>query len=94
MTAKSNKIPQLAHGCRVQSRNAEETVLLVPEGLLRLKGAAAEILALVDGVRTVEQIIAALQEQYPPEVHIQIADEVYGFLSSLNARSVLIFKEQ
>ena len=94
MTEISNKVPQLARGCRVQSRNAEETVLLIPEGLLRLKGAAVEILALVDGTRTVHQITFALQEQYPPEAHQQIADEVYGFLNSLHGRSVLLFKEQ
>jgi pyrroloquinoline quinone biosynthesis protein D len=89
-----NRVPQLARGCRVQSRNAEETVLLLPEGLLRLKGAGAEILALVDGSRTVAQIIVSLQEQYPPEAHEQIAAEVHGFLNSLHGRSVLLFKEQ
>ncbi len=89
----SNKVAQLARGCRVQSRNAEETVLLIPEGLLRLKGAAAEILALVDGQRTIAQITEALQAEYPPEAHAQIAQEVDGFLSSLHQRSVLLFKE-
>ncbi|QHN03233.1 pyrroloquinoline quinone biosynthesis peptide chaperone PqqD [Granulicella sp. WH15] len=89
----SNRVPQLARGCRVQSRNEDETVLLIPEGLLRLKGAAAEILAFVDGQRTVSQITDALQAQYPPEAHAQIAQEVDGFLRSLHQRSVLLFKE-
>ncbi len=88
-----NVIPQLARGCRVQSRTDEETVLLIPEGLLRLKGAAAEILAFVDGTRTVPQITEALQAQYPPEAHEQIAAEVDSFLRSLHNRSVLLFKE-
>jgi pyrroloquinoline quinone biosynthesis protein D len=68
-------------------------VLLVPEGMLRLKGAGAEILALVDGERTVAQIVDALQSQYPPEAHAQIATEVASFLASLNQRSLLLFKK-
>ena len=87
------QIPQLARGCRVQTRSADETVLLVPEGLLRLKGAGAEILALVDGERTVAQIISTLHSQYPPEAHAQISSEVVTFLSSLNQRSVLLLKK-
>lgn len=88
-----NTIPQLARGCRVQSRSEDETVLLIPEGLLRLKGTAAEILTMVDGIRTVEAITGALQAQYPPEVHDQIATEVDSFLRSLHNRSVLLFKQ-
>lgn len=88
-----SSIPQLARGCRIQSRNEDEAVLLIPEGLLRLKGAAAEILGLVDGIRTVERITLDLQAQYPPEAHAQIALEVESFLSSLHGRSVLLFKE-
>jgi pyrroloquinoline quinone biosynthesis protein D len=92
-TEQHNSVPQLARGCRVQSRNEDETVLLIPEGLLRLKGAATEILALVDGKRTVAEITTALQAQYPPEAHEQIAAEVGSFLRSLHNRSVLLFKE-
>lgn len=87
------KVPQLARGCRVQSRTVDETVLLVPEGLLRLKGAAVEILALVDGVRKVSEITSTLQSQYPSDAHAQIAAEVVAFLQSLHARSVLLLKE-
>lgn len=86
------QVPQLARGCRVQTRSEGETVLLVPEGLLRLRGAGAEILALVDGVRTVAQIVDMLRPQYPPEARVQIASEVAGFLTSLNQRSVVLFK--
>lgn len=87
------EVPQLARGCRIQSRNAGETVLLIPEGMLRLQGAGAEILALVDGQRTTAQITEELQARYPAEVHGQIADEVKRFLHSLHERSVLLLKE-
>jgi coenzyme PQQ biosynthesis protein PqqD len=86
-------IPQLARGCRVQTRSEEETVLMVPEGLLRLKGAGAEILVLVDGESSAAQIIARLQSEYPSEAPEQIAGEVVSFLTSLNQRSVLLFKK-
>lgn len=93
MSDMSNQVPQLARGCRVQSRKEDETVLLIPEGMLRLKGAAAEILALVDGQRSVSQITEALQAQYPPAARTQIAEEVDRFLQSLRGRSVVLFKE-
>ena len=93
MKDESNRVPQLARGCRVQSRGENETVLLVPEGLLRLKGAGAEIVALVDGVRTAAEIVKVLQSQYPPEAHAQISTETTSFLESLHQRSVLFFKE-
>ena len=93
MSGQSTQAPRLARGCRVQSRNEEEAVLLIPEGLLRLKGAAAEILSLIDGQLTVLQITEILQSQYPPEAHTQITEEVDRFLQSLHARSLLFFKE-
>jgi pyrroloquinoline quinone biosynthesis protein D len=93
VTKDLEQVPQLARGCRVQARSEEETVLLVPEGMLRLKGAGAEIVALVDGKRSVAQIIETLQSEYPPTAHAQIAAEVASFLASLNQRSVLILRE-
>ncbi len=93
MTETLSQVPQLTRGCRVQSRSAEKTVLLVPEGLLRLKGSTAEILAFVDGYRTVAQITEALEARDPREAHGQVAAEVYRFLNSLHGRSVLLFKE-
>ncbi len=92
MTMNATLIPELGRGCRIQTRSAEETVLLIPEGLLRLKGSAAEILSLVDGERTVLQVTEELQKQYP-EAHDQIAAEVSNFLQSLHQRSLLLYKE-
>jgi len=92
MTQDRPRIPQLTRGCRVQQRSENETVLLVPEGLLRLKGSAVEILNLVDGERSATQIIDLLKAQYPLEAHSQIEAEVESFLASLHTRSVLLFK--
>ena len=92
MNGDPDQILELARGCRVQARSEDETVLVVPEGLLRLKGAGAEILSLVDGNRTVAQIIERLQTQYPPGAHARIAAETTSFLAGLEQRSVLRIK--
>jgi pyrroloquinoline quinone biosynthesis protein D len=94
MTFAVTQVPRLAPGCRVRSMNADEAVLLIPEGLLQLDGAAAEILALVDGQRTIEQIIGDLQRQYDPAASEQIAVEVQTFLERLHGRSVLTFSSE
>jgi pyrroloquinoline quinone biosynthesis protein D len=87
----SNTIPQLAPGCRVRNMNEEGAVLLVPEGMLKLQGSAVEILSLVDGQRSIGQIVSELCAQYGPEATEQIASEVHTFLGRLHARSVLSF---
>ena len=40
-------------------------VLLYPEGMIQLNDSAAHILKLVDGKRSIEQIISELQTQFP-----------------------------
>jgi pyrroloquinoline quinone biosynthesis protein D len=90
VSLESNAIPQLAPGCRVRN-TAEEAVLLVPEGMLKLQGSAAEILSLIDGQRSIHEIVSELCRQYGPEATEQITTEVHNFLERLHARSVLSF---
>ncbi len=40
-------------------------VLLFPEGMVKLNGSAGEIMQLIDGVKTVQQITDALQNKFP-----------------------------
>lgn len=57
--------PTLNPMFRFQWEAAQEAyVLLYPEGMIQLNGPAGEILALVDGTRTVAGIVAALQEKF------------------------------
>ena len=58
------RIPRLAVGCRVRTVSPDEAMLLVPEGALRLKGAASEIIGLIDGQRSVEAITTELQQKH------------------------------
>jgi pyrroloquinoline quinone biosynthesis protein D len=88
------RIPRLAVGCRVRTVSSDEAMLLVPEGALRLKGAASEIIALIDGHRSIEAITIDLQQRHATTDASQIAAEVNQFLDKLHARRVLLYKDQ
>ncbi len=57
---------RIRRGFRLQWEPVQNShVLLYPEGMIQLNESASHILKLVDGKRTIEQIIARLQEQFP-----------------------------
>ena len=87
------RVPRLAAGCRLRTVSPEETLLLVPEGALRLKGSGREIVALVDGNRTISEIASQLQQTHSENDADRISAEVRGFLDRLNARSVVLYRE-
>jgi len=61
-----NQVPKLANGYRFQWEPAQDShVLLYPEGMKVLGGSAAEIVQLIDGENTVQQIITALEAKFP-----------------------------
>ncbi|BBB25926.1 pyrroloquinoline quinone biosynthesis peptide chaperone PqqD [Amphritea japonica] len=58
--------PALNSMFRFQWEKAQDCyVLLYPEGMVKLNGPAGEVLALVDGQRTVADIVQALQTKFP-----------------------------
>ena len=67
-------------------------MLLVPEGALRLKGAASEIIGYIDGVRTIDAITLYLQEAHAAVDAEQIEAEVKQCIEKLHKRSVLLFR--
>jgi pyrroloquinoline quinone biosynthesis protein D len=85
------RIPRLAVGCRVRTVSPDEAMLLVPEGALRLKGAANEIIGLIDGQRSVDAITTLLQQKHAATDSSQITAEVKQFLDKLHARSVVLY---
>jgi coenzyme PQQ biosynthesis protein PqqD len=87
------RVPRLAVGCRVRTLSPDEAMLLVPEGALRLKGAASEIVSLIDVQRSIDAITALLQQKHAATDASQIAAEVKQFLDKLHARSVLLYKD-
>lgn len=56
--------PSFAKGVRFRAGADGSAFLLVPEGALTLNGSAAAALELVDGTRTLDDIAAALVEQF------------------------------
>jgi pyrroloquinoline quinone biosynthesis protein D len=87
------RVPRLAAGCRVRTLSPDEAMLLVPEGALRLKGAASEIISLIDGARSVDAITALLQTKHTSDDADRISTEVKQFIEKLHARSVLLYKD-
>ena len=58
--------PVLNRIYRMQWEESQDSwVLLYPEGMVQLNGSAGEIMAQVDGVRTVADIIKVLEEKFP-----------------------------
>jgi pyrroloquinoline quinone biosynthesis protein D len=88
-----SRVPRLAVGCRVRTLSADEAMLLVPEGALRLKGAASEIISLIDGHRSVDAITVLLQQRHVSSEASRIAVEVKQFIEKLHTRSVLLYKD-
>lgn len=72
--------PQLASGVRLhRDQVRDRDVLLYPEGALVLNETAAAVLALCDGVRTIDDIAAALSERYGgADVRDDVAELVAG----------------
>ena len=57
--------PAIAPGMRLQWEPAQAAhVLLYPEGMVQLNGSAGAILARCDGVRTVAEIVADLEQSF------------------------------
>jgi len=51
---------------RFQWEKAQDCfVLLFPEGMVKLNGSAGEIMQLIDGKKTVQQITETLQNKFP-----------------------------
>jgi pyrroloquinoline quinone biosynthesis protein D len=55
----------IAHGMILQWEPAQDShVLLYPEGMVKVNGTAAAILARCDGARTLDEIVADLERTY------------------------------
>lgn len=78
-------IPALNKMFRFQWEKAQNSyVLLYPEGMIQLNGPAGEILALVDGERTVDLIIGELQEKFPDAGELD--SDVLEFMQEANTQ--------
>lgn len=61
-----DQIPAVSRVYRLQWEESQNSyVLLYPEGMVQLNGSAGEIMAQVDGERSVTAIIDSLQARFP-----------------------------
>lgn len=65
-TLADNKIPSLNAMFRFQWEKAQNCfVLLFPEGMVKLNAGAGEIMQLIDGKKSVQDITNTLNEKFP-----------------------------
>ena len=58
-------VPRVGPGFRLQFEPAQEChVLLYPEGMVKLNGSAGEIMKRCDGQRSIEAIVADLEQAF------------------------------
>ena len=80
--------PRLIDGARLQYDDVrEEHLLLIPEGAARLNATAAEVLALCDGERSVDEIAATLSERY---AGADVAGDVRELLEGMGERGLVV----
>ena len=87
----SSSQPRLAVGCRIRETENGPATLLVPEGVLQLKGTGIDILRLCDGQRTFSEIVQEMRLRYDAVDPRQMEEEIASFLSRLQQRRVVDF---
>lgn len=86
MSIELTAIPRIRRGFRLQWEEVQQGyVLLYPEGMIQLNLSAACILQQVNAEQNVEQIIQALQLQFP-EADAALTDDVLAFLEEAYAK--------
>ena len=81
--------PAFGKGVRLRNETDGTAMLLIPEGALVLNAAAAAALSLVDGSRTVDDIIAELTVRFDVS-HDQAREDVDSLFERLQARRLLV----
>jgi pyrroloquinoline quinone biosynthesis protein D len=76
-------VPAIARYFRLQWEEAQQAyVLLYPEGMVELSETAAAVLTRCNGMATLTQIVADLQQQFPDD---DIAADIREFLEDAYA---------
>jgi pyrroloquinoline quinone biosynthesis protein D len=80
--------PRLVTGARLRYDDVrEEHLLLIPEGAVRLNATAAEVLALCDGERTLDDIVAELSARYDGA---DLGDDVRELVDGLARKGLVV----
>jgi pyrroloquinoline quinone biosynthesis protein D len=90
VTLSGSSRPKLARRARLRwDRLAGKAMLLYPERGLALNGSAAAILSLCDGERTVDEIVAHLNEQHGGASSAPIDEQTRRFLGALLSKGLI-----
>jgi pyrroloquinoline quinone biosynthesis protein D len=80
--------PRLATGARLLYDEVRgQHLLLVPEGVVRLNTTAAEVLALCNGERSVNEIVSALSARYDG---IDLRNDVRVLVDAMTRRGLVV----
>jgi pyrroloquinoline quinone biosynthesis protein D len=80
--------PRLVTGARLLYDEVRgQHLLLVPEGVVRLNTTAAEVLALCNGERSVNEIVSALSARYDG---IDLRDDVRVLVDAMTRRGLVV----
>lgn len=83
--------PRFVRGVRLRWDNARKRyMLLFPEGALALNSTAGAVLELCDGKRTIGEIAAELEEQYPGA---NVENDVRHLISRISDRGLLVYED-
>jgi pyrroloquinoline quinone biosynthesis protein D len=80
--------PRFGKGVKLRLEADGGAMLLVPEGALALNPSAAAALELVDGQRSVDEIVAAIVQRFDVTLEVAHAD-VHELLERLEVRGFL-----
>ncbi len=84
-------VPRLAAGVRLNEKNQQPRMLLMPERALRLNGPSLEIVQLCDGKHTVQQIAEKLHALYSKAEPERITNDLLGYLGLLHDQRAVDF---
>jgi coenzyme PQQ biosynthesis protein PqqD len=83
--------PRLAPGVRVNDKNQQPRMLLMPERELRLSGPSLEIVLLCDGKHTVQQIAQKLHQAYAKAEPQRVTQDLLNYLALLHDQHAIEF---
>jgi pyrroloquinoline quinone biosynthesis protein D len=82
--------PAFERGVRLRTEDDGSAMLLVPEGAVKLNASAAAALALVDGRRTVDEIVAHICARFDV-ADSRARDEITALFERLHLRQMLVY---
>lgn len=81
--------PRLASGVRLNEKNQQPRMLLLPKGTLRISGPSLEIVQLCDGKHTVQQIAEELHALYAKAEPGRITGDLLSYMELLQTQGAV-----